>query len=145
MNRAITSSVLVIISYPWDKIQSSVHLTRIPPHTSILAENEELKNMIRNLQTSITENVNTHISNEFDRREIGGEAFVNSKKLNVKMDELLKRVDELNSIRMNEGNHNQTQNFMSGVYTTSNYEIEEDCELRVYFNAIIGFYSLIKI
>jgi len=126
MNSAIPSSDLVIISYPGDKIQSSVHLTGIPPHTSILAENEELKNMIRNLQTSITENVNAHISNEFDRREIGGEAFVNSQKLNVKMDEILKIVDELNSIRMNEGNHNQTQNFMSGVYTTSNYEIEEE-------------------
>lgn len=62
---------LVRIAYPWDKTEDTPRFTGIPPHVTLLAQMEEMKRHIDDLEKKLL----THFENALDARGIGGSEF----------------------------------------------------------------------
>ena len=86
---SIPSSEYVRTACPWDATTDTVCITRITPHTLLLAETESLRSIIEAFKISLNSDIRNTLREELDAREVGGPGFVQSNIILSNIDQLL--------------------------------------------------------
>ena len=86
-----------VVKYPWNKTSDTPMFTGIPPHVSILVQNEMMIQEIRSLKETLSKCINT----EFDERGVGCTDFY-TRQIEKKMDELHAKFDHSHDILLAE-------------------------------------------
>ena len=100
MTDPVPSAEFVRTAFPWNATAETPTITGIPPHTTLLAEMENLRAIIAGLQATLKNDLRDILKTELDTREVGGSGFVQSNLILSKIDDMmLKQTKQLN--RMN--------------------------------------------
>ena len=86
-----------VVKYPWNKTSDTPMFTGIPPHVSILVQNEMMLQEIRSLKETLSKCINT----EFDERGVGCTEFY-TRQIEKKMDEMNAKLDRSHDILLAE-------------------------------------------
>ena len=83
--------------YPWNKTSATPEMTGIPYDVLLMAKMEDVKVIISDLISSLETSFKTTLASDLEARELGGSAYVQSKYIMTKLDNLLLRSTGLSS------------------------------------------------
>ena len=72
MTEEIPHSSFVTVKYPWNCTEETPEITGLPPDILMLSEFESVRQELNDLKNSIISSVAETVSNELDKRYVGG-------------------------------------------------------------------------
>jgi hypothetical protein len=110
---------------PWEESSNPIEITGIPPHTTLLAKIEGLRNMVSGIGASVTSEMKGALRDELDARKVGDSAFAQSSLILSKLDLLIsKGEDTMMRCRL----ENESASIGEVIGNEISFVVEEDVE-----------------